>query len=354
MYKLVEHLTDVRTYALNDKNELAIIKENSFFYKKNNKYVKLYDFPKVMQEMYFNHHFYANSIWGDGYVFENDKIIELDRSIAGIISNNKIIGSKWDDNGKGIFTFYDLIAKDEKLISNSISMLCFFSDRATYQRSFKANTLLEKISLIDGNLIWKSDLKKLGKYFKKEYEIDKVIGIHNGELLVGCGNTVLLAVDPETGVIIHQWQELEKTDDGRFPKGKIGNFTSCVLLPNENKLIGCGVERFWEIDLVTRVAVKHDITEKLKLKGIGHMTGDKPALNATHYLLTAYSVYDLNAQIKPNTILFALNKETIEIDWVYNFEPSLVGVFRETKIISNKLYQLYNSGDLFIFEQTII
>jgi hypothetical protein len=257
------------------------------------------------------------------------------------------------NNEKVNYYIHDVITKNEILLKNSINLRDDFSDEAIYQRKFPSKTLLEKISLIDNQIIWQLDLKTLGKYFKKDYEICKVIGIHNGELLVGCHNTVLLAINPETGAIIHQWQELEHTGDYRFPKGKIGNYTSCVLLPNENKLIGCGAENFWEIDLITKAVVMHDLKEKFKQNSIRYQSGDKPAVSDTHYLLTAYSVYDSNAKIEAYPILFALNKETIEIDWVYNFEPSLEGIFRETKIAGSKLYQLYSSGDLFIFERTM-
>lgn len=352
MYKLLEHSIGVKTYAINDNEGLAIIKDNSFYLKQNDIYVKYYDFPKPMQELYFSHNFYTNSDEGDGFVFVDGRIIEIEGGVTCCISKEKVAVYK-RINEKKEFFIYDISKKSQELIKYRISRQDSFVKGVIYQELWPSKTLLVKISLINYQINWQFDLKTLGKYFEKEYEITKVIGIHNGELLVGCNNTVLLAIDPETGRIIQQWKEQEETDDVSFTRGKIGNYTSCVLLPNENKLMGCGYEFIWEIDLITREVLVHDLKEKFKQNAIEYLSGHKPGLNDTHYLLTAYSVYDLDKKIKRYPIIFALNKETIEIDWVYNFESSLEGVFKETKIAGNKLYQLCSTGDLFIFERTV-
>ena len=174
--------------------------------------------------------------------------------------------------------------------------------------------------------------------------------MHNGELLVGCSNNVLLAVNHETGEIIYQWQELEHTGDYRFPKSKIGSYHSALLLPNENKLVGGGNRGLWEINLITRAVVVNDLAEEFTKNNINSLTGDKiHSADDTHLILTAYTNEDPD-YFKAFLVIFALNKKTYKIDWIHNFGTAMTGTERKTEVAGNKLYQLDTDGNLFIFE----
>lgn len=349
MYKLTEHLKKVRAFATNDNGELVLTKDNSFYIQDGNKYIKYYDFPEGMDEIYYKEYFFTSCMWGDKFFLYDGEIVKNDE-LAGFLTKEIMTITRLI-NGKQYFLTYNLKTKEEIPYKNPINTFAEFTVGAVYQRKFPSNTVLEKVSLVDNQIVWQTNLKTLGKYFKKEYEIENVIGVHNGELLVGCSNTVLLAINPNTGAIIHQWQTIEKTADGTILDSKISNFTSVALLPNENKLMGVGDSSVWEIDLVSRLATRHYLSEELAQYDIDCLTGKKCiALNDTHLILTAYTNEDLNV-FKVFGVILALNIKTLKIDWMHNFKESKKGNFRKTEVAGDKLYQIDDKGNLFIFEK---
>ena len=359
-YNLVEHLTGVRTFAINRQQELAIVQGSSFFFKMGDEYIKYHDFPDDKIEINFNYFFYWNSNLGDGYVFINKKIIKINAYISCVLSESQLQISRIIDN-KPQYFIYDINSESEKVVKSSAYNDSIFSKEAFFIEKcekWPARTIIEKVSIIEDKVIWQINLKTLGKYFKKEYRVTRIIGIHNDELLVGCDNGVLLAINPNTGAIIYQWQVKKNNENELVGETFVGSSHSCVILPQEHKLVGGGGTAICEVNLITRAVVTHHLRDKLKDNKLGDLFPESPyAMSDTHFITTSRTYTDNHDDWTPSyMVLLAINKQTFEIDWRHDFSKAIsnktINIAREsTKVVGNKIYHLKEDGELFIFEK---
>ena len=309
-----------------------------------------------MQELYFNHYFYGNNNIGNGYFFADGKITEIDDFILYPIANDNILVSRMI--GEGNIDLIRNLSLTKEFQCERVFISSLIESNFIYSRSIESYTILKKVSLLDGNLIWQINLKTLGKYFKKEYRVGKIIGIHNDEFLVGCENGVLLAINPDTGAIIYQWQEKKNSENIMVGETFVGSSHSCVILPQEHKLVGGGGTAICEVNLITRAVVTHHLRDKLKDNKLGDLFPESPyAMSDTHFITTSRTYTDNHDDWTPSyMVLLAINKQTFEIDWRHDFSKAIsnktINIAREsTKVVGNKIYHLKEDGELFIFEK---
>ena len=68
--------------------------------------------------------------------------------------------------------------------------------------------------------LWQYNLSELGSYIpfyedeQKPFEVDKLLGVWENELIIACNGGLLLAIDKQTGVITREWKGLpDQADD---------------------------------------------------------------------------------------------------------------------------------------------
>lgn len=216
-------------------------------------------------------------------------------------------------------------------------------------------TILEGISIKNKEKIWQFNLTQLSTFKDSRgdeynYKVEKFIGIWKNQLLVACNNSLLLALDVETGKLLHQWQYFKKPENIKaYRNDKLPEAYDFQLDTTNNKLIASAYYSYLEIDLNTKEIQVIDLKEQLEEHGIlsFNSTLEKP-FSDTHMFSTVIIIK------KPGNIfkngLVAINRQTKKIDWFYTDEIFGTGT-NSPKLAGDKLYQLTLDGKLYIFEK---
>jgi len=213
-------------------------------------------------------------------------------------------------------------------------------------------------SVLNGTIQWQFNLSELGTwlYDKKEerlYEVDKFIGVYNNMLLVSCFSGVIIALELQTGKLLHQWSAYpESYTMDRFTVTGINSSHCSQLDTTNNTLVGFNFFTLWLIDLQTTQLnitnlkeefAKHDLRTVKRTMGF--------VITKTHYIITAETT--IKEQINRGLdCLIAINKQTHTIDWKHQFAENEALKSTDIPQYSNeKLYQLDWNNTLHIFEK---
>lgn len=231
-----------------------------------------------------------------------------------------------------------LVEKDKIFTKNSVEIKCY------------------SIELKD--FIWHFSLSNLGRWyneFDKKWEEGKVehfVGVVNDILWVDITAHVLLGIDVHTGQIRYNLKETVPMNE--FPENypiNIPYYGKTTYDSKQHKLWGMYGFLYWEVDL-------QNLTPYIKLWYLGDEMMKYKAflpnlptcgINDTHVFFGVGS-------IGKTPQVCALNRETLKIDWRYDFSKEAENTeiaFSPTKqeVTDNHLFVLDNKGTLHIFER---
>jgi hypothetical protein len=239
------------------------------------------------------------------------------------------------------------IVKDLHLKDNIFGFHYTYKDTIIY-RTDEANTIITAFDFITARPLWQFDLTTLGTYSDynneiQNYNVEKILGVHNERLYIGLSDSLILELDITTGDIKYKWHKLPK----QFVKHPSDGFSARLfdLDTENNQLICLAGRRYDTIDLDTKTYNSIDITKELEqydIVSIRHQ-GD-----FTNEHISAIAHLKNDTWFQDGIVVF--NRKTNKIDWFYKNETFTTGT-DTPKLAGNKLYQLDNDRNLYVFEK---
>ncbi len=316
----------------------------------------------------------------DNIIFKNGKVIHrLEQGFFGtfyINSNKVIIQSNYGylfiegQNYNGYYNYltekilsylnvdkgfvYQIIG-DKEISTGLKQNFYIFNNSAFLIHSSK----IEAYTLPSAEPLWEFSLEGLGTYIDYEgkeqnYEVEKILGVVNERLVVGCTGQLIIEFDIKDGKITRKWQELKgfgtTAYHGRL-YNKIPESRHFQLNKEQTQLYAILGEYYVVIDLssgeVSYVTLKKDL-DKNYLKRYRYSIGY--AEDQTHfYTIGEMDEKHFGTEYIPQCIVM-INKQNFQIEWLYRFEED--GINTDIPQVSkNKLYQLSSSKKLYIFQK---
>jgi len=241
---------------------------------------------------------------------------------------------------------------------NRLNLNCHFYlmvDRAVF---INGNTIFA-YTFPECNSLWQLDLTNLGKYEDRDgnlqhHEVDKFIGTWKDSVLVACSGQLILDINLQTGSINRKWQELEGFGTNAFHgrlQNKIPSTNGFQLDLTKRKLYHLAGEYLVTIELesskVSYTSLKQTMDDYV-LSNFRWSTGY--AENETHiFSIAEMDRYKLGLDFIPQCLV-ALNKSTLQVDWLYRFEGDWIKT-DIPQVSQDKLYQLSANKILYIFQK---
>jgi len=197
--------------------------------------------------------------------------------------------------------------------------------------------LLRSLSLLTGEYEWEVDFGEYG-------EIRNILGVVEDELYVWLGNTTLVAINIQNGVV--QWYI------NTYETHQVGFDTGVHLLADQRKVVLFYGTNYVEIDLQAQ-------NSKLLLKNtFGRdwvFSANTVVGNYIYFVGRTYATQELSVG--------AFNRQSLQVEWYYaapewqgtvpdDYEGNTVVLGSAPQVSDNKLYVLENgTGTLYIFER---
>lgn len=302
------------------------------------------------------------------YDLQNEKILSLNSEyIIGRINNEKVgllskVDSNWNvTTGYGNINSSELDFLFEKQI-NPVSFyeenafyLCFNDDDRTTMRCFipEKNDYEWHFTL---QSLKQTHPEKTEKYGEFEMKINHLVGVIN-EILwmdidVAMNGSFLLGLDTKTGKCVHFLDKVENQDDVNYVAlipNRLPGITFTTYDTKQNILFGFAAEHFhWQVDLSVS-------QPKIKMWSV------EDEMKKYHAYVSAYmncGISDSHVFFPVGSLgstpqVFALNRETLKVDWQYHFtEGGQYFTPTKVEVTDTHLYVLDNTGTLHIFEKT--
>jgi outer membrane protein assembly factor BamB len=285
----------------------------------------------------------------------NLKIINLINNSINTIQNILIINvspmfiekSILIDNNNNLYLFDKLTFSRTKLFFKDYDWGYIYVYICTVFISTKREVI--SYSLNKYSTLWQFDLQTIpnnphdDNYRKeKDWEINKFIGVAENKLWVALNHHTIIALDVETGRLLHQIHDIPDFRCEWLPSA-IPLSEATMFDEKENKLIGFMWEFYWEINPADGAITLWDLTTEL--------LPQKLRSDLSHFVLTDGHIYFASHN---DSKLGALNRNTKKIDWQYAFEKDEKGL--EPRIMNiqgndKMLGALSSKGNLYLFEK---
>lgn len=282
---------------------------------------------------------------------ELDQVTQFDNSVlfSSIQIKNKDVfivsfDTKYEQNGNIICSWGGYSMNEKKLsidlnIKTKYCSVIFFGKK---QIIFQNLNTITSYNLENGEVLWER---------KEENGHNNIIGVFQDAIFLPRKDRSIISISIDSGDIIQTWRELPNINKGSKIEGVIPEPKNFVLDKENELLVGRGINTIITIDLKTNNISFVNIDEELKRHNIFALKGiSKGAFNSTHLFLTGMMNQTPEDTKFSYDCLFALNRETLQIDWQYNFEEESLGTHKPV-LSGNKLYQLDNNKTLHIFEK---
>ncbi len=335
--------------------------ENIVYYTINEKYLILKD---NHLNFIFNNQIVAQNI-ADDLILTNDKVFYNDLEEFNIydLKNNSsiyynafsILNTKPMSNKIGViirnedeqlFLFDKIKLEKTKLNIEDYNWgLIFCSDEHLF---IQDNSSIKSYSIKQNKPIWHFDLTQLGTPQKEPYKVLKIIGVLDKKLWVALNNYTLIALDINTGDLIHRLSEIKDFD---YPFGSIIPAPESMKIDHSrNILYALAWEYYWEINPQTgeiQMWNLFDYFQSLKLR-------NDLILN---YVKIGNMIYfaGRNDDCNYESQLAGFNVNTKKIEWQYKFLPNENGSIPQINNLKGNekmLGALDRNNTLHIFEKT--
>ncbi len=296
---------------------------------------------------------------GSIYIVENDKVVftnvkkqfvnifDKPASVSFINDNEVLLSYNSVDYSKKYKCRYNIKNKKvlwtiEKVIAKGL-----INNEILY--SGWKWSVISKISLTTPQTPqWQFDLSQLGTYYntwdKKDenYRVEKFIGIYNDVLYVALNlySETIIAIDIKTGKLLNQWKNIPFT-------------LGANLDTEQQQIFGLIKKEFWQINLETAeftITNIHPVLQNIEFENVRDQVNIP--ITDKHYIIKLQTAVDTANSNRIYDGLALFNKNTQQIDWHYLFGNETWLASNEPKITTNKIFQLSNEGNLFIFEKT--
>jgi hypothetical protein len=348
-YKSVENITSFEV----KNNYLQYVKGNSLFI--NDKIIDNNTdcIGVFIDEIYFVYSNYSD-FKSRIYNIEKNEIFKIvDYNIQNLKSNFGYLAYNYDEkfNSNLLILNSDFnIQNNTNLLNTTISLV-----KGNIGIQKFNNTQIHAYTLPTAQPLWQFNLGVLGTYQDSNgetlaYEVQKIIGVWNNQLLVACKNGMLLSVDIENGKLLHHWQYFNNQENEKAYGGdKIPDTIHFQLDKTNNTLIAAAYRSFTEIDLQSRKITVTDLKDQLEIHGaLSFYSTSENSFNDTHLFCTVVIIE------KPDNIfkngIAAINRHTKKIEWF--FTDKIFGTGTNAPTLSgDKLYQLTLDNILYIFQK---
>ena len=348
MYNLVEKIGEVNYYIVS--NKYLLYKQNNDIIYQNKVLEKDVRDDVILTEnnIFYNKDsgFYCkNLIENDKMFFDNYRILNINPMFneSGVII----------DNDNSIYLYSKISFNKNKIDISNYDWGSIYLD-SDYIFIGQNNTILT-YHIPTASLFWQFPLSQFGTFKtfhgnEENYNVKRFIGVWENELLVACSNSLILAIDIETGDLLHQWQSFKKPENIKACRDeKLPEASDFRLDVKNNKLIASAYYSYLEIDLNTKEIKVTDLKDQLEEHDIFsfNLALEKP-FSDTHMFSTVIVIKKTSNILKNG--LVAINRQTKKIDWFYTDEMFGTGT-NSPKLVEDKLYQLTLDGKLYIFEK---
>ena len=346
MMKLQDIINRVSNFSIYDRERIYVTEDFDLFL--NNKKV-------------------AFGIDLDNYdLYKNNTIICIknDNTIVGdlVISNKQYLKSSINYNSNTLILSGDFVLEYPKyssvyylynLLDNSYKEVIRYESLKfilnTDDNLFLSNTeFITCFNYFCKEPLWQFSLNTIpnnphnDNYNKEaDWEVKKLIGVLEGKLWIALNHHTIIALDIETGALVHQIHTIANFHCSWLP--------SAIPLPEAtqidettHKLIGFMWEFYWEIDPTNGAIQFYDLTNEFSVKKIRS--------DITNFVLTDSKIYFASHF---DSKIGALDKVTKKLTWEYEFqkeegtEPRIM----ELQGNENQLGALSSQGTLYIFER---
>lgn len=289
--------------------------------------------------------------------FGKNNIITRDiRGNSNVINlSNGIVNStfKIDAITYPYFTFYESNNIDKEGVFDFFNQEILFETKNWIGRDIIDNYIFTDDitcrNINNGEILWHFDILSLpnnphdDNYDKGAgWQVKKFIGILENKLWIALNHHTIIALDVETGKLLHQLHDIPSFKSGWLPSA-IPLPEATVIDEKTNKLIGFMWEFYWEVNPQNGKITLLDFTEEFLSQKIRN--------DLEHFVLRDSHIYFASHH---DIKVAALNRASKQIDWFHEFEDDGNGYqSRISKIDGNdeKLGVLTQGKVLYIFEK---
>ncbi len=320
--------------------------------------------PKLFDLRIKNPLITAKDVNGEFFIFSKDN----GHLLSSINDANSYVTSVNEfcfifDRVTKITTLFDVNTNKQEWQSEfRIGFPVFSNEKIMASCHYLNKQCFDVLSINTGALLWHFDVSALGRYREWEPggpehpgEVRKFIGVWEGLLLVALTNYTIIALEVETGRLLHTWRYIPGFEPGWMPSA-IPKPERMVLDDAGGKLVALWSRYFWEIDLRSGDIQMHDLSADFgtprDLVQYLVQGGSNPALLGDKHLIAFAERYH-STQDGYDAEIIAFNRQTLQIDWRHTF-PIGSGVqfgVNNPIIEGNRLYALDIGGTLHIFER---
>lgn len=371
MYRIVEKIEDVRSYALDEEYlYLSLIKNG-----KNGKHevIEYYSrdilIPDVSLSEFRNSgkDVFISDFDGACYYISNKKVLHFNFPILYLEKDVMISRTKINDDERGtLVTNYRTKEILGKIDSFEMIVLIhdhyFFravNDIARKDVSSFDRTIIECYTFPACKPLWNFDLSQLGDYKnrhtgkKTPYTAHRFIGVIGNELFVALNNFMILVLNKDTGEETRRFQTFKSTDPKYFGDSDIaliGTSYYYKISQDRSYLYSISFRFFIKIDIETNEITLINLTESLIKNQLRSIDPSPRYLEIEkHYLVYAITDSRLTGTDDDCGGIAAINKKTLQIDWFYTDGALAI---KNIQRKDNKLFIHTKTFKLNIFEET--
>lgn len=318
----------------------------------------------TLNQLYFNQNFVDIGIDNYNYDYLNNKLIYSKEDFT-IYGNDKLKGKfylkdTFDNKNLSIILMGDFILDYPNRFSNYYIYYlynneCKLIDRiSNLQKIYNSdNKLFTSQNLIITAYLHTPITMQLWQYYLKDlefhkthlnevsqYEVNRFIGIQNGQIIVQLSNASFLFLDINTGKMLKviQLKELFPLPSPVFYSDR------CIAHLEENKIIWLNNQILLHIDLLTyEVMVIKKFYEEIREQQYRFMSN-------TYFKGKIYFVADYGWQYVTPSSIGVMNADTGEVIWREQLKKT-GGLPEVPQVTDEKLYVRTANNELYIFEK---
>jgi hypothetical protein len=358
MYSLIEKISNVYTYMVDNKN---------IAYEDNKKGIK-------NKSLFLNDDCIQNRLVS-GYVIKYDTLIystwENDTFLIDVNTLkkeklryeqvNQLINDEYMFNqSEGKNVLYDLKLRSEiiEITDKMKGNYYYINDGKTIISGNIDKRQICAFDIESQEMIWRFDLTELDRF---ALQSDKVIqlkhffGKYKKDLVVACDNSLIITIDIHSGKLSNHWQRVEGyyVDKPKSPMPE-----DVELLPSTRKfsldyekgiLFATFIDSYIHINLNSGEILYEYLQVCFEQNDINLFRSTMNPYTKDHIFCTVFMDMVSDADWIYNAII-ALNRNTFKVDWVRIFNEFNLGP-NTPNLSGSRLYQRDNNNTLFIMEK---
>jgi len=340
---------------LTDKVKTCCSAYGTLYFVKNRELYKIQDHESVstgvtfqndLQELKFDTTLFINDNAGKGILIDAGEALPIDYYLLAQLSDDQLLVSFRDPDNKRMTGILDRTTGAIVKGIAETSLIFKIHGSFLYQYN-RRSRMIECFSLVnDAN--WQFNLSSLSELAVQDVnnpdnatEVIKLTGVLDNKLWVALNHHTLIALDAQTGELVHQLSAIPELQSAWLPSA-IPAPEAMVIDEKRNRLIGFMWEFYWEIDPATGDIELTDLTADLKPLKIRN--------DMASFVLTDTHIYFVSHN---ESAIGAFHIEKKVLDWQYTFAKNEQGEIPRIKEIKGNeqiIGAVDAGGNLYVFE----